>query len=221
MSIDSTPAVPIVISDDVRRRVPTLFVETCLALDVRVKPSPAGQSQAIDQVIAQWAGTLESTLDTLPLIQHYRQMAMDLGADPRKTIPAVENLLRRTVLRGRFPRINSVVDAANLVSLRNLIPIGIFDFDAIVDGITMTLATEVDEFVPIGQEKPTRIPPGTAIFKDAVRIFSAVGSRDASRTMITGGTKRVLAVSWGKAGLKPETVAAVLDEAREEMLRGD
>jgi DNA/RNA-binding domain of Phe-tRNA-synthetase-like protein len=54
--------------------------------------------------------------------------------------------------------------------------------------------------------------------KDDEDIFSAVGSRDSKRTMISGATENVLAFSWGIAGIDPALVASVLDQCAEAIL---
>ena len=132
-------------------------------------------------------------------------------------MPAVEGLLRHGLLRGRFPAINSVVDGANIVSLRNLVPIGVFDADRIDGDIELASAAAGDSFVPIGKDSPIQLNAGVPVLRDRQGIFSAVGSRDSRRTMILPETRNVLVFSWGAEGLREEEVAATLDQCEEAM----
>ena len=76
-------------------------------------------------------------------------------------LPAVESLLVRGILKHRFPTVNSVVDVANLVSIKHLVPIGLFDLDKINGNLELTLAVSGDQFIPIGKDKPVKLLPGT------------------------------------------------------------
>jgi len=169
-------------------------------------------------VIAQWANVTEEQLASNSLLAAYRELKKQLSGDTQM-LPALEGLLTRAILKGRFPQVNSVVDMANIVSIKHLVPIGLFDFDKIQGNVELTLALPGDQFIPIGKDKLVRLSPGTPILKDAEGIFSAVGSRDSQRTMITGGTRNVLAFSWGIEGIDSALVSLVLDECAAEILR--
>ena len=56
-----------------------------------------------------------------------------LGLDPTKRRPSSESLLRRALRDMEQPHVNNVVDALNLVSLRALLPLGLYDA-ARIDG---------------------------------------------------------------------------------------
>lgn len=206
----------ITISDLIRSKAPTLFVKTRIVRDVSVSPlSPAIEARK-RETLARWAGHSELQLDSYPLIRIYRELQKQLGGDPQM-LPAVESLLVRGILKNRFPTVNSVVDEANLVSIKHLIPIGLFDLDKINGNLELTLAASGDQFIPIGKDKPIKLLAGTPILKDADGIFSAVGSRDSKRTMITNATRNVLVFSWGIEGVDPALVSQVLDECAVEI----
>jgi len=209
-------ALGIIISDLIRSKSPTLFVKTGIVRDVYVSPpSPTIEERKLE-AIARWAKLTEMLLESHPLITVYRELQKQLGGDPQM-LPAVESLLVRGILKRRFPTVNSVVDVANLVSIKHLVPIGLFDLDKINGNLELTLAVSGDQFIPIGKDKPVKLLPGTPILKDADGIFSAVGSRDSKRTMITDATRNVLVFSWGIEGVEPALVSQVLDECAVEI----
>ena len=59
-----------------------------------------------------------------------RTLYKALGIDPTKTRPSNEALLRRALKGETLYRINTLVDALNLVSLREQLPFGLYDLDA-------------------------------------------------------------------------------------------
>jgi DNA/RNA-binding domain of Phe-tRNA-synthetase-like protein len=201
----------IIISDLIFGKAPTFFVKTRIVRDVHVSPPSPSLEERKRETLARWAKGSESPIESYPFITVYRELQKQLGGDPQM-LPAVESLLVRGILKHRFPTVNSVVDVANLVSIKHLIPIGLFDLDKIAGNLELTLAASGDQFVPIGKDKPVKLLPGTPILKDADGIFSAVGSRDSKRTMITGATRNVLVFSWGIEGVEPSLVSQVLDE---------
>jgi DNA/RNA-binding domain of Phe-tRNA-synthetase-like protein len=211
-------SIEIKISDTVRGKAPTLFVEARVIRDVYISFASPDIEERKRGIIAQWANVTEEQLAMNPLIIAYRKLQKQLGGDAQM-LPAVEGLLTRGILKGRFPKVNSVVDVANIVSVRHLIPIGLFDFDKINGDVELTLSVSGNQFTPIGKDKLVKLSPGTPILRDADGIFSAVGSRDSQRTMITGDTRNVLAFSWGIEGVGSALVSLVLDECTTEILR--
>jgi len=206
----------IIISDLIRSKAPTLFVKTCIVRDVYVSPPSPTIEERKQGTIARWAKPTEVQVESHPLIMVYRELQKQLGGDPQM-LPAVESLIVRGILKHRFPTVNSVVDVANLVSIKHLVPIGLFDLDKINGNLELTLAGSGDQFIPIGKEKPVKLLQGTPILKDSDGIFSAVGSRDSKRTMITNATRNVLVFSWGIEGVDPALVSQVLDECAVEI----
>lgn len=211
-------SVEIIISDTVRSKAPTLYVETRVIRNVNILSTSRDLEERKMEVIAHWANVTEKQLAANPLIVAYRQLKRQLGGDTQM-LPAVEGLLTRGILKGRFPKVNSVVDAANIVSIKHLVPIGLFDFDKIRGSVELTLAALGDQFIPIGKDKPVKLSPGTPVLKDIEGTFSAVGSRDSQRTSITVGTRNVLAFSWGIEGIDSKVVSQALDQCAAEILR--
>jgi DNA/RNA-binding domain of Phe-tRNA-synthetase-like protein len=206
----------IAIDEAVRSRVPTLFVETRAVRGVRVEEGSGVDEERIAALAAQWAGNAGERLDSHPRIAAYRELTRRLGGDPDEMLPAAEALLKRGLLSGKFPRINPVVDAGNVVSVEYLVPIGLFDLDRIAgEEIELALAGDGERMVPIGKGKPVKLRPGTPVLRDVEGVFSAVGSRDSARTIITADTDNVLVFSWGMEGVEPGLVSSALDECVE------
>ena len=63
-----------------------------------------------------------------------------LGLDPTKTRPSNEALLRRVLKGEPLYRINTLVDALNLCSLRQQLPFGLYDLDHIEPPVSCAAA---------------------------------------------------------------------------------
>ncbi|MEE9591956.1 MAG: phenylalanine--tRNA ligase beta subunit-related protein, partial [Thermoplasmata archaeon] len=96
---------------------------------------------------------IESLKDE-PRLRAYRDFFWRMGVDPTKIRPASEALLRR-VLHGRdLPRINTLVDAYNLASMRTHIALAAFDTATIRGNFTMRFAQSGELFLGIGMKEP-------------------------------------------------------------------
>jgi DNA/RNA-binding domain of Phe-tRNA-synthetase-like protein len=198
------------INNEVLEKVPDLFVKTKVVRNVSVGKSPQELQERKNQLLEKWKGKSESDLESIPEIIGYRHLQEKLGSDPKKILPAVEGMLLRGILKGRFPTVNSAVDAANFTSVENLIPIGLFDLDRIEGGVELRLARQGDEFIPLGKDSPEKLKPNTPILKDSKKIFSAVGVRDSKDTMVTPASRNLLLFSWGTSEVDEEKVVEVL-----------
>jgi len=204
--------VNISINNEVLQKVPDLFVKTKIVGDVSVGVTSQQIEERKNQILEKWKGKSESDLDAIPEIIAYRHLQERFGSDPKKMLSAVEGMLSRGILKGKFPTINSAVDAANITSIENQIPIGIFDMDKLEGEIELHLAHQGDEFIPIGGNSPEKLKPNAPILKDSKKIFSAVGVRDSKDTMITPASKNLLLFSWGTSEVDEKKVSEVLDK---------
>jgi DNA/RNA-binding domain of Phe-tRNA-synthetase-like protein len=201
------------ISNELLEKVPGLFVKTKILENVSVKLTPQILQEKKAELIKKWEGKTAKDLDSIEQIISYRNLQSKFGQDPKIQLPAVENMLVRGILQGKFPTINSAVDSANIISIENLIPIGLFDFDKITGGIELRLAGETDQFIPIGKTKPEKIKAGLPVLSDSEKIFSAIGVRDSEATKIMSSSKRLLILSWGIGSINEQKIEQVLEKA--------
>src|SRR5260370_40015780 len=73
-----------------------------------------------------------------------RALYRQFGTHPTKVRPSSEALLRRLKRGGPFPRVNSLVDVANAMSVQLQAPVGLYALDKIRgDALALRLAPEV------------------------------------------------------------------------------
>ena len=145
-----------------------------------------------------------------PVVRAYRSFYWRIGVDPTKTRPSGEALARRA-LRGRFPRINPVVDAGNIASLLTLVPIGLYDLERAKPPLRLTVTQGGEEFHPIGG-KPERLPAGLPVLLDSRGlVMHLYPHRDSVHTAIGPTTRRVLALAAGAPGVPRARLAQALE----------
>ena len=117
-----------------------------------------------------------------------RALYRRFGTDPTKVRPSSEALLRRLKKGEPFPRINSLVDVANAMSVQLQVPVGLYDLEKIRgDELVLRLGTEGEKYTGIGKERVN--------LAGRICVADAEGpcgnpSADSARTMITTATER-------------------------------
>src|SRR5260221_9680741 len=126
-----------------------------------------------------------------------------LGKDPARYRGSAEALLRRLIAAKGMPRINNVVDVINLVSVESRMAIGLYDAAQVKGAIEFRAGGAGETYKGIGKYDLNL--EGLPVFADALGPHGSPTS-DSERTMVTEGTKRVLAIMvsfGGTGGLEP------------------
>lgn len=117
-----------------------------------------------------------------------RALYRKFGLDPTKVRPSSEALLRRLKKGDPMPRVNSLVDVANAMSIQLQVPVGLYDLDE-TKGEELTIRLGRDGESYTGIRKDVVNVAGRLCVADA---GGACGnpSSDSERTMITMATER-------------------------------
>ena len=175
-----------------------IFISYVEVEGVSVGPTKNGyMKDALEELRSRY--TLDKLKEDL-VVRAYRDFYWRIGVDPTKTRPSSEALVRRA-LRGRWPRINPVVDAGNIASARTLVPIGIYDADRFTPPLRITLARGGERFEPIGGGVE-EVREGVPILVDARGVVMHLyPHRDSRQTMVRDTTREVLILAAGVPGV--------------------
>ncbi len=105
-----------------------------------------------------------STVKELGEILPYRIAFQALGFNPNKFLPSIEALMTRILKGGQIPSINNVVDLANAISLKHIVPIGAHDIDCSPDDIEVRFSIPGDTFIPFGSTIAENPDPAELIY---------------------------------------------------------
>jgi DNA/RNA-binding domain of Phe-tRNA-synthetase-like protein len=126
--------------------------------------------------------------DEVGPIERARELYRRFGTDPTRMRPSSEALLRRMKKGEPLPRINSLVDVANALSVQLQVPVGLYDLGKVKgDELVIRLGRDGETYEGIGKEKVN--------VANRVCVADADGpcgnpSADSSRTMITTDTEQ-------------------------------
>jgi DNA/RNA-binding domain of Phe-tRNA-synthetase-like protein len=143
-------------------------------------------------------------LKDVDAIRKYRDFFWRLGIDPTKIRPASEALIRR-ILQGKdIPKINTAVDAYNLVSIETHVAIGAFDEALLKGKLTMRTADGGEEFHGIGMKEPKILKGQEIVISDEEKLIAIYPYRDAENTKVTDKTESIYILSCGVPGIETE-----------------
>lgn len=145
-----------------------------------------------------------------------RTLYKAIGLDPTKTRPSNEALLRRALKGEPLYRISTLVDALNLVSLREQLPFGLYDLDRVQPPVVLRRGCPGDGYE--GIRKGFVSLDGRPLLADTEGPFGNPSS-DSLRTSITLATRRALVVAYAPAAYSPARLDAVLDGTVETLTR--
>ena len=117
-----------------------------------------------------------------------RDLYRRFGTDPTRTRLSNEALLRRMKKGESLPRINSLVDVANALSVQLQVPVGLYDLDkAKGEELALRLGAKGEGYEGIGKERVN--------VEGRICVADSEGpcgnpSADSARTMITTATER-------------------------------
>jgi DNA/RNA-binding domain of Phe-tRNA-synthetase-like protein len=116
-----------------------------------------------------------------------RELYRRFGTDPTRVRPSSEALMRRIKKGEPMPRINSLVDVANAMSVQLQVPVGLYDLGRVKgEELVIRLGLDGESYEGIGKERVN--VAGRICVADAEGPCGNP-SADSARTMITTDTE--------------------------------
>ena len=195
------------IDAQLKTRFSDLTVLTCNVKDVKVKKQNVELEKFKDEIMEKVREKYDlDSAKNLPTFRAYRDFFWRVGIDPTKNRPAAEALIRRILGGKTIPRINTLVDAYNLASIKTEIALAAFDANKLKGGLIMRFAEKTEKFLGIGMEKPMLLQGGEIVVSDSEKLVAIYPYRDADSTKITDKTKNVMLLVCGVPGIGEETL---------------
>jgi DNA/RNA-binding domain of Phe-tRNA-synthetase-like protein len=168
----------------------------CLSAAVRTAPGSEALWEEMQRAAQDAAADATEPAARAP-IAATRELYRRLGKDPSRYRGSPEALLRRARSGKELYRIHNVVDVINLVSLRTLLPIGLYDAAKLRPPVVLRRGATGEAYDGIGKEALNL--DGLPVLADAEGPFGSPTS-DSRRTMVTEETREVFAVVFGVTG---------------------
>jgi DNA/RNA-binding domain of Phe-tRNA-synthetase-like protein len=200
---------------DILERFPGIVGGVIHATGVTNGSTPSGlaESFAAEQAAVR-ARIGEMPLSELPALTAWRKVFRGFGVDPTQYRSAAEALLRRLTKQGELPSIGTLVDLANLVSIRHALPVAVFDLARVSGGVTVRLARGDEHWADLGSSATEHPEAGEVIFVDEADAVVARRWcwRQSAESAASDGTTEVLITIEGHHDGASTDVAEALDE---------
>lgn len=183
--------IDIKISDVVKTKLPDIRLG-CIQAKVSITPSLNDLLEYIDHVIEERKSRLTiEEVSKIGVIADTKEAYRRLGKDPSRYRPSAEALTRRIVQGKGLYRVNNIVDALNVISIKHGFSIGGYDIAQLEGHITMEIGKPAEPYEAIGrgQLNIENLP----VLRDAQGVFGSPTS-DSRRTMVRDGTTSFLMV---------------------------
>jgi len=184
---------------------------------VSVKNEDAGLAAEIEaagaELRSRYAGGPSAEV---PGAADARALYKALGLDPTKTRPSNEALLRRVLKGEALYRVNTLVDALNLCSLRYQLPFGLYDLARVRPPVVLRKGRAGESYEGI-RKGPVNVQDRPTL-ADEEGAFGNPTS-DSARTMITLQTTSALVTCYAPAGYSVPRLRQVLDGTEQALRR--
>lgn len=158
----------------------------------------------LEKVKKAWRGKL---LEDDPVINGFYDLHAKINKPSHHLTPSPEKLLWFLFEQGHFPRINTVVDIYNLVSMKSRLSLGAHDIAKVHGNVTLRFTKGNEIFVPLGREKPVRVAKGEYCYiDDENHIICRLEVRQCQETKVTPETRDVFLIVHGNAVTPAEYV---------------
>jgi len=155
-------------------RFPAVVGGVIHATGVHNGPTPPRLAAAFgDEMRAVRTRIGATPLSELPTLAAWRKVFRGFGVDPTQYRSAAEALLRRLTKQGELPSLGTLVDLANLVSIRYALPVAVFDERGIAGGTIVRFARGDEHWADLGSSETAHPEPGEVIFADEADVVSA------------------------------------------------
>ncbi len=200
----------LLISPEIVEQYPSYRLMVVTGSHIRVSAHDEDVESLLRQQEKKIHETVElSSLHEHPHIASWRKTYASFGAKPNKYHCAVETLIRTILKRGSLPRINSLVDSCNYVSVKRVLPIDVMDLDNVEGDISVRFAKGDERFLTLGSRQLDPPDPGEVIYSDAVDVLGRRWNwRKSEKSKVTLETKTILITIESIENISTETLSS-------------
>jgi lysyl-tRNA synthetase class 1 len=156
-----------------------------------------------------------------PVFEQYKAIYKRMGVDPTKKKPTSIALVNRLAKGKDLYQINNVVDVCNLMTLKDGISFGAFNFDKIKFPVHFSLTKGTEEFWGLMEKKAKRVGKGELCMIDAngTLLNRDYNYRDSEITKISPETTKVFLTFDSLDPMSVEDAKAKLEEAANTLVK--
>jgi len=180
---------------------------------VTVKKEDRGLNTEIGKYVISQQNLTTREISDSPEIQSYHRIYRETGVDWHSKRPSPEALLRRIATKKELPKVNSCVDAYNLVVMKYRVSAGAFNLDKIKFPTVLRSAVKGDKIILLGDSQYSFYAPGEVAYFDQIEGYNIdFNYLDSERTKVDQTTKNLWINVEGVYDINREQVERTLKE---------
>jgi DNA/RNA-binding domain of Phe-tRNA-synthetase-like protein len=208
------------IDKEVVNKYPSITIGIAIIKGVKIDKENEELNKKIDEFVKSQTGLTTEIIGQYSEIQSYRKIYKAMGIDWHSRRPSPEALLRRIALSKGLYRINTCVDAYNLVVMKYRVSSGAFDLDKIKFPTVLRFPKQGEEILLLGDKEPTKYKTTELAYFDKQGGYNIdFNYRDAQRTVVTEKTQNLLINVDGIFEITRDVVEKTLKETINEILK--
>lgn len=208
------------IDDEVKKRFPSITVGIAIIKDVKITNKNSELNQEIKEFISKNSSLTTQEIGLYPEIKSYRKIYKETGVDWHSKRSSPEALLRRIALGKGAAKVNTCVDAYNLIVMKHRVSAGAFNLDEIRFPTLLRFARRGEKIHMIGEKKPTFYEEGEIAYFDKIGGYNIdFNYRDAVRTAVDENTRNLWINCEGVFDINQEQVERTLHETIDIILK--
>lgn len=208
------------INPELAKKFPSISVGIAVIKGVSIKKEDLRLEKEKTELLKSLESLTTEELGQYPEVISYRKLYKETGIDWHSRRPSPEALLRRVALKKGLYKINTCVDAYNLVVMKRKVSIGAFDLDKIEFPTVLRFAKDGEEILLLGDAEPTKYKEGEVAYFDQNGGYNIdFNYRDAQRTAVSEKTKNLYINVDGVYDITPQKIEEVLKEATDTIIK--
>jgi lysyl-tRNA synthetase, class I len=213
---DFTDAKIFSIDEEVAKKYPSINIGIAVIKNIKIKKSDPKLIEEINQFVSSQSHLSNDTISAYPEVLAYRKLYKQMVVDWHSRRPSPEALLRRISQKKDLYRINTCVDAYNLIVLKNRVSVGAFDYDKFSFPTIMRFPKQGEEILLLGDKEPTKFKETEIAYFDGNGAYNLdFNYRDAQRTCVGDSTKNIVLNVDGVYNITRDMVEKSLKESIE------
>lgn len=181
------------IETNVKKKYPSVSIGFAIIKNVRIKKEDKELNRTVQQFVNSQSYLTNEIISSFPEVLSYRRLYKEMGVDWHSRRPSPEALLRRISQKKELYRVNTCVDAYNIVVMKNKVSVGAFDLNQIEFPTILKFPNNTDRILLLGDNEPTSYKPTELAYFDSKGGYNIdFNYRDAQRTKVTEDTTNLL-----------------------------
>ena len=180
------------INKDLSAKFPSVAVGIAIINGVTIQAENEELNKQIAEFEKSQTHLTNEIISAFPEVLSYRKLYKEMKIDWHSRRPSPEALLRRLSRKKPLYKINTCVDAYNLIVMKNRVSVGAFDLDKMKFPTELRFPKEGEEILLLGDTEPTKYKTTELAYFDQEGGYNIdFNYRDAQRTAVTTETKNL------------------------------